>query len=200
MASWEGPAPLPAGAESSAGVVSGGGAVSWAGAFADAVSGGGASWDGASGCALAGLRRAIAAPTRVARFGPVMPPAEVARPPRAPRAAAAVRARAGRRCPWPRWAAFLTLLACGRSPRRWRAWPHGWRTVVTIVPGWPSRGPLILVFAVAPRTGPIVSGPPAEILPDRGAAYMTYAQIMPVPRIRQGEDDRMGSPSRLSRR
>ena len=44
---------------------------------------------------------------------------------------------------------------------------------VTIVPGWPSRGPLIPFFAAAPPPGPVVSLRPAEILPSCGAAYMT---------------------------
>jgi len=60
--------------------------------------------------------------------------------------------------------------------------------VVTIVPGWPSRGPLIPFFTVAPPSGPVVSDPPAEILPDCGATYMTLAQIMAVPAVWRGED------------
>ena len=44
---------------------------------------------------------------------------------------------------------------------------------VTIVTGWPSRGPLIPFFAAVPPPGPVVSLRPAEILPSCGAAYMT---------------------------
>jgi len=60
--------------------------------------------------------------------------------------------------------------------------------VVTIVPGWPSRGPLIPLFTVAPSPEPVVSAPPAEILPDCGATYKTHAQIMAVPPVWPGED------------
>jgi len=38
------------------------------------------------------------------------------------------------------------------------------------------------------RFGPIASGPPAAILPDCGATYETYAQIIAVPPGWRGED------------